>query len=420
MLVKPTLTIYLDKRRERKDKTYPVKLRVTYKRERKYYSINNISLTEDVFKNKVMKDTPRGKYREIREELEDFKKEADKIIDKMSVFSFDQFNELGRVKPATKKDVFSLFDNYITALRENEQEGTAQSYIYARNSLKEFHKKSTLPFENVTVDFLKKYEKEMLANDRSITTVGIYLRNLRAIMNLAKKDGLTSNYPFGKEKDGLFQIRSGRARHKALSTKELIKLLKYTPDNEIEAYHLDIWLFSYLTNGMNVKDICFLKYKNLINNEICFIRQKTKNTTKEVEQIKIPISPQIRDIIDKWSNPRIDEHTYLFPVLSSEKTEEQILKRTKQFTKQINKYVGRIAKKLGIEQTVTTYSSRHSSTTQLLRQEVPIDYIRRQLGHKHLSTTISYLGDFEDDKRIDYQNRLTNFNDKSKNEQNNE
>jgi integrase/recombinase XerD len=44
------IAIIQDTRREKKDNKYPVKLRVTYNREAKYYP-TNIDLTKDEFKN---------------------------------------------------------------------------------------------------------------------------------------------------------------------------------------------------------------------------------------------------------------------------------------------------------------------------------------------------------------------------------
>ena len=38
----------------------------------------------------------------------------------------------------------------------------------------------------------------------------------------------------------------------------------------------DLFSFSYLGCGMNMIDIAYLKYSDIVNNRICFVRHKTK------------------------------------------------------------------------------------------------------------------------------------------------
>jgi hypothetical protein len=45
--------------------------------------------------------------------------------------------------------------------------------------------KLNLSFKEISADFLKRYEKWMIEHRKSITTVGIYMRTLRAIFNEA-------------------------------------------------------------------------------------------------------------------------------------------------------------------------------------------------------------------------------------------
>ncbi len=89
---------------------------------------------------------------------------------------------------------------YVNELKENRQYGTTASYVTACNALHKF--KSSLKLEDITKEFLQKFENWMVGNDYSITTVGIYVRTLRAIINLAKDSGMIKPelYPFGRRK----------------------------------------------------------------------------------------------------------------------------------------------------------------------------------------------------------------------------
>ena len=108
----------------------------------------------------------------------------------------------------------SAFGKYIEELQIENRIGTAVSYRVAKPSLESF--KSGLKFADISPALLKRYEAWMIQNGKSKTTVGIYLRSLRAIFNMAKID--KTLYPFGKNK---YTIPSGRNVKKALLLKKL-------------------------------------------------------------------------------------------------------------------------------------------------------------------------------------------------------
>ena len=98
----------------------------------------------------------------------------------------------------------------------------------------------------------------MLQHGNSITTIGIYLRALRAIYNnaIVEVEVNAELYPFGKRR---YQIPSGRNLKNALTLAEIDKIFSYEPATEYEGRARDLWVFSHLCNGINVKDIALLK-----------------------------------------------------------------------------------------------------------------------------------------------------------------
>ncbi|MCD4737485.1 MAG: tyrosine-type recombinase/integrase [Bacteroidales bacterium] len=87
-------------------------------------------------------------------------------------------------------------------------------------------------------------------------------------------------------------------------------------------------------------------------------------------------------------------------------TGEQQYARIRQRVKDINKYVDRIAKGVGITKKVTMYTARHSFSTILKRSGASIEYISESLGHSNIKTTENYLDSFEDEVKREYANRL--------------
>ena len=96
-------------------------------------------------------------------------------------------------------------------------------------------------------------------------------------MNVAIEKGLLKqeNYPFKK-----YVIPGGQNIKKALSPKDIKAILKYKPKSEDQQKAYDLWLFSYLCNGMNMADITRLKKEN-INGEFLSFFQSQDHTHEE-------------------------------------------------------------------------------------------------------------------------------------------
>ena len=396
----------LDTRRVLKDGTFPVKLRLTYLRQRKYF-LTTYNLTSDEFA-KTQVEKPKGKYKELQVAFQAIEQKAINVIDKLSEFDFDTF-EKKFLNVSTRNDVFAAFSEQILQLSKEGRAGTADAYKCALKSLQTFHKKKVLLYSTVTPDFLGHYEQWMIDKGKSLTTVGIYLRSLRALFNsaIATEEISPDKYPFGKRK---YQIPAGRNVKKALVLTDIEKLFTYEPKTESEARARDLWIFSYLCNGINVKDIARLKYSNLDKIKVSFIRAKTERTTRQNRKtITAMRTPEVDRIIERWGNKPAYADNFVFPLLTTGLTPEKELATVRQATKTINMYIKRIAAAVGIESVISTYTARHSYATVLKRSGAPMEFISEALGHSDLRTTESYLDSFEDDVKKQYTSQLTAF-----------
>ncbi|MCI4668295.1 MAG: site-specific integrase [Bacteroidia bacterium] len=403
-----TTAIYLDKRRSKKDLSYPIKLRVTYQRQQKYYGIG-YSLTEEEFE-KATSLRPRGIYKDYQLEFAAQEERALDIIAKIEKFTFAEFEKRWKSKRKNPKNVYQAFEAYISDLTKEGRIRTAETYRCSLISLQKFSGRKRLNFSEIHPDWLKEYEKWMLDQDKSISTVGIYLRNLRALFNQAIEKGELDQdfYPFGKHK---YQIPQSRNVKKALSLEGIKLIVQYQAEpGSQKARYKDYWLFSYLCNGINIKDMALLRYKNIEDNRITFIREKTKNATRRNQKpIIVAIIPMIQQIIDRWGNKQSKENTFIFPILKEGLSQKEQTAYIKQETKQINKYIRRIGKEVGIKVDITTYSARHSFSTILKRSGASIEFISESLGHTNLTTTERYLDSFEDETRRGFAEKLLDF-----------
>ncbi|WP_229312371.1 site-specific integrase [Larkinella punicea] len=410
-----TAAIVLDTRRKKTDDTYPLKLRITYQRVRKYYRIG-IDLTEPIWLEVEDKSKTRRELREIRERLSAFQSRAEQTIKGIENFDFDSFeasyfqNFTENVKEkALRNDIVPAYSRYIKQLEEEGRASYAGIFKSSITSLETFKKR--LKFSDVTPDFLKKYEKWMLQEGNSVTSIGMWLRPLRTIFNIAIEDGVVTReqYPFGKRK---YQIPGGQNIKKALTLAEVEKIFHFhavTGSQEDKAR--DFWIFSYLCNGVNMKDICRLKWKNIEKDSVTFIRAKTELTNKSnIKPIVAVLTEPSLHVIHKWGGERVSPDSYVFPILSPGLTPKRERELVQYFTKFVNKWMQRVADALGIDKPVTTYYARHSFATVLKRSGAPIEFISESLGHSDMKTTDNYLDGFEDDTKREYTKALLNFN----------
>ena len=398
------ISAYIDRAHPKQDLTCSVSIRVTHQRKRKYYPTGISVQASDFDRAMTGKRRTEGDTR-LFKRINSFLSKAIDSAEALPVFTFTQFEEIYLNNREASDTVSFAFQKYIQELRDEKRIGTAISYECAKASIDKF--KQGLRFADVTPALLRKYENWMYENGKTSTTVGIYLRSLRTIFNRANID--KALYPFG-EKNGKYSIPISRNIKKALNPQEIGKIYHYeAPSGSTEEMAKDYWIFLYLSNGMNVKDFCLLKRKNIDGDFITFIREKTKRSRKEKKTIYVSLKPEIKAIILKWGQASINPETYIFPHLQKGMTPEQEKQTVHQLNKTVNKYMKRIAKALEINKPVTTYFARHSFATNLKNSNTPVPLISEMLGHSSIQTTENYLSGFEQEAIHKATDALLNF-----------
>ena len=152
-----------------------------------------------------------------------------------------------------------------------------------------------------------------------------------------------------------------------------------------------------------------MKYSNIDGDELHFYRSKTLHTSREKKEIEALITPEMKQIIDRWGNHNKSPNNYIFPFLDGYNTPIEQKKRTQDVTRRINKRLKMIGDSLGISG-ISTYTARHSFASVLKRSGANIAYISESLGHSDLKTTENYLASFEKEERVKNAAFLTNFN----------
>lgn len=317
------------------------------------------------------------------DELRDIEKRAEDIANKITPFDFDSFKKK-YLNADNSNKLSTVFNEYVNRLRNEGRVGTAVNYKCALVSIEKFKKDVLL--SEITKGFLKDYESWMEKEGNSQTTIGMYVRALRAVINIAmaSEDFKAQHYPFGK---GGHKPPNGVGNKRWLSEETLEKLYNYSGTYEKAK---DFWFFSYFACGMNFKDIARLRYSDIDTekNIISYHRAKTIRTKKESLPIKVDYTEDMKRIVGEYGIPG---NGYIFDILEENVSPEREMQLVQQFIHVTNNDLKEIAKYLKI-QSFTTYSARHSWATIQMNEDLSTTAISKLLGHADTKTTESYLG----------------------------
>jgi integrase len=445
-----TIKIILDTRRiKTKTNEYPIKLRVTFERVTEYYqTIYDLSKVD--FK-KLSATRISEDLQALREKLKEIERTAKNAVEKLDPFTFADFEKdyikdnplfrrrkLNKINlPAVKDDFdYSSFERRFTIFKDDHSKSDGISYSffsYIKSKLKEgrigaavcMHcsYKSLMKFSGdvcfreVTVSYLNQYELWLRGKDISKTTISIYVRGLRTIFNEAIDAGVIKRekcYPFGRRK---YRIPNSKNIKKALELTDISKIYYYQCETGFEGEQKgkDFWLFSYFGKGMNIKDIAFLKWKNIQDGYLIFERAKTERSLRsDPKLITAFINTEMWCIIDRWGNKDRSSNNYIFPILEHGMTPLKQYDVVQLFLGLVNEWMEKIRKQLGIDKKITTYVARHTFSTVLKRSGASTEYIQEALGHADIKTTENYLDSFGKEIKREFSNKLTSFKDQER------
>jgi site-specific recombinase XerD len=415
-----SVNLYLDTRRKKDNGSYPVKIRVydaSTKKARLYTT--DFDLGEKDF-NRIFFPEKGQRFKkeetEIREDLEELEGYYSEKVKELNSFTFEAFEKSLSITSGELLNAFYHYESYIQELREYKRISTASSYELSMKALKAYLKDKTgkepkkLLFQNITVKFLNDFELWMTEKKgKSLTTVGIYLRGLRVIFNRAIEAKAIDReiYPFGSKR---YEIPASTNTKKAFDSDELQTLFHAKAQTPEQEKAKDFWFFSFVCNGMNMKDILHLKWKNLNNGQIEFVREKTKRTKKaNTKPIQVPLTDFAKSFIEKYGTNEKEPNKLVFPILSeNDNAEKQHLAKLN-FIRYVNQHIKKLAKANGLNENISTYWARHSFATTAVRKKASLEFVSEALGHSDLKTTKNYFAGFEDKTKKEILEDITDF-----------
>lgn len=386
-----------DTRYKKRNGCYPVKIWVTHKQIQRVYSSMDLTKEEwkAIHKRGEKSESTLRNIEKVEKLFSHIKEAVVKLLERED-FSFNGLDKI--LSKGTQDSIISTFEDRIASLKSDNKFSTAIWYECAMNSIKNYADKTDVMFSEITPAWLKGFQDYLLKerpgkkNTRSRTTVSMYQRALRVIVNIGLNDKIIteSQYPYRlkKNKEG-YKIPADIGRKIALDSDQINKLYDAQINPEDEKWR-DLWIFSFQCNGVNFADMLRFKQRNIVRNYIEWEREKTKSTDDKKTKIRALITDDMADIIEKWGNANRKSDDYLFPFLKHGMTAEDEFKTVRLVIHLCNTKMKRIGESLGLGK-VTTYWARHSFASISRSNQTPVFVISKSLGHKSMTTTDLYL-----------------------------
>lgn len=361
-----------NKQYRRKDGLYNVKIRLTHKR-----SVYYISTLYNILPKQINKDTgeiinhPNGSFFNIRlkGEILQYEKALMPIADRLDGLNAKEIINILSNSSGGKVDFFKYGESIAKELKDEGRAKSSECYYGAINKIKNYTTKDTLPFDQINLQFLHGFEKYMRKKEYSVTTIGIYLRSIRAIFNRAINEDFVeiTLYPFRK-----YSIPKGNNPKRNLDIEELRKLRDIQLEGDEKAAR-DIFMLTFYLIGINFKDLYSLKGISRTN-RIFYTRHKTSKF------YSVRVFDEAKEIIDKYKGEKA-----LLSFADKYKDHHSALKF-------INKHLRTIGTKCDLEFNLTTYFARHSWATTAVNSGISKDIVSLALGHSYgNSVTDAYL-----------------------------
>jgi len=340
---------------------------------------------------------------DLKDKLDSISDKAKRIIDDYSITDQVKFESYFLSDYATDSVAID-FERKIKELDAAKKISSKEKYTTSLRSFQQFFG-SGFTFSDCTPERLQAYEDWFIAQDKakkkkdgrkkSLTTVGINMRNLRHIYKRNIKNGIITEriYPFGV---GKYVIpEGGDDTKKFLSTEEKDAFISWTTDDEklkrLHAYAV----FCYYSYGINMSDFARLRKSNVFKDYIAIDRQKTKGRKKKKKKLIIPIHPAMLEIINRYGKRSLVPDDYVFPVLDLGMDEETIFYKIRDLVDDVNDMLAIVGKELNFEIKPTSYTLRHTFSFHFMQLGGTTDELQDALAHGSSKTTENYKHGFE-------------------------
>lgn len=225
-------------------------------------------------------------------------------------FTLDELKSLSPVTP-TPIRVLQYFGQVEKQLADSGRIGYAKMFRFTANSLRKFRDGKDFSFGEINTSFLIKYEAWFLSRDVMFSSIFMFMRTFKTLVNCARKEGYVkpdfipfSDFSFSK-------YRRVKTSKRSLTKDQIRMIANFSTEPGSALFHAkNYFLFSYYCRGINFIDMAMLQWTGIRAGRVHYCRRKTKG------HFTINLLEPAQGIIDYY---RQHNHPcpegYVFPIL---------------------------------------------------------------------------------------------------------
>ena len=297
-------------RQPRRDGTYNVKLRITYKRQSVQLPTSLNLTAADLTRSRQIK-TPAAKARAAA-----LVREVYDALGRIPPFALEQMDvrqvvaalrrEMAAASPV-RLDFYDWGEQYTRTLRL--QPRTIDGYRSALAALRRF----TGPYldtGDITAALLQQFADGLLASGLSPNTAKHYIVTLAVIYRAAQiryNDEDAGIVPFPRRPFDRVTIKTAPPRgEQPLPADVIQRIIDTSPDNtlpEPQRRALDLFVISFACMGMNLADLDEITPARVRDGELVYYRKKTRNHRADHAEMHLVIPPCIAPFAERQRDP---------------------------------------------------------------------------------------------------------------------
>lgn len=364
--MKATIVWEVDKRL-RKDGTYPLRWRLTYNGERRYYQSDTVITPKDI--NKKFEITDWDVEERLLDDLRVFRRRIRELHLDINLLDMDYVFQkvFGTVNPHQLE--FVQWANKWITETSKKRESVASRYKPALNAFIRY-KGNKIPLSEMTSKTMKGFEN-YLVNNGGKRTPSLYTMCIKAMFNAMRDEynDYDNEEIVIKNTMASYKPPQPPVAEKRGMTLEQMRLILNSPEhtgNTLRDMARDLFIISFHLLGTNAVDLWQLKKWE--NGKICYERQKTRERRADNAYIEIDVPEEVIPLMNKY---KAKSGEYVFTFHSRFKCHNN-------FTKAINEGLKILAAEInGIDHMKLYYRS--------VRERVKIKHLLQEEYH-HIPT----------------------------------
>lgn len=295
-----TTKFYLDTRAVKGDNYAPLKVVITKHGHASYISLD-VKLLPSQWDEKRQRATNIENQNKINNYIYNRKVQIDNAI--MELSSRGELTKMtstqikNKVKSYLdpKAEIQNLFINRYKKFTESRNaERTKEIYKTTLNKILTFDKNAaSMSFEDINKDWLISFDNFLKKEGLKKNSRNIHFRNIRAVINDAIDNEITTHYPMRK-----MDINPEETEKRSLTIEELRLLFDY-PVKKWQQKYLDYFKLTFYLIGINPVDLCNCKKEDIKDGRLIYKRRKTGKL------YSIKIEKEAQDIIEKYSGEKL-------------------------------------------------------------------------------------------------------------------